>query len=108
MKVRFSAPRDIIVSARWADETVQVSQVTMMLGRVVSSSGDTLSLELADLTRLGRRERYARHHSVSVVRDLSSSVQILNRHPRRTTGIVLGMLVGFLGDVFLIAYASRS
>jgi hypothetical protein len=103
--VRFTVPRDIVVAVKGGSETVPVSQATTILGRVVSSKGDTLALELTEITAKRGRERYPSQHSVSVVRDSSTSVQLLDKHPGRTTGIVLGMVVGFVGDVFLLLYA---
>jgi hypothetical protein len=103
--VRFAVPRDITVAARGGNGTVPVAQVTTMFGRVLSSSGDTLSLELAEIIGKSGRERYTSQHSANVVRDSSTSVQLLDRHPGRTTGIVLGMAVGFIADVFLLLYS---
>lgn len=105
--VRFAVPRDISVTTAGANETVRVSQVTTIFGRVVSSNGDTLSLEPAEIIGQRGRERYGSQHSVSVVRDSSTRVQLLNRNPGRTTGIVLGMAVGFIADVFLLLYLSQ-
>ncbi len=105
--VRFSVPRDITMAATGGNETVPVPQVTTVFGRVLSSSGDTLSLELAEIIGQRGRERYSGQQAVRVVRDSSTRVQLLNRNPGRTTGIVLGMAVGFIGDVFLLLYLSQ-
>ncbi len=105
--VRFAAPRSVAVLSKGTGDTVRVVQARVVLGRIVSASGDALTVELAEISGPADREKFSGQQQATIALDSAADVQVLNRHPGRTAGLVVGMALGFIGDVFLFLYLAH-
>ena len=84
VRVRFSAPRAVVVRTRDTDSTFVAERVD---GRVVGVSGDTLELVASELTlRDGRIVSPSPEPRVRVVRDAATLVE--ERRPERQWAVV--------------------
>lgn len=94
VRVRFSAPRAVVVRTRSADSTVVAERVD---GRVVGVSGDTIELVASDLSlRDGRVVSPSPESRVRVVRDAATLVEERRAQRQWTVFVLAGLAVAAL------------
>ena len=105
--VRFAESRAVAVMTKGIGDTVRVVRASVVLGRIVSAPAGALTLELAEISGPADREKFSGEHQAIIALDSTVDVQVLNTHPGRTAGMIVGMAVGFIGDVFLFLYLAH-
>ena len=98
--IRFSQPRDVYAVRRTdgrsaPKDSIRVPGVTSVLGRIADQRNDSLEILLSGTSGARGRTSFGNKHVLTIARDTSVTMKILNRNPSRNTGLLFGAVAGW-------------
>jgi hypothetical protein len=102
--VTFTEPRDVDAVVLRYDlsregvptDSLFLPRITRLVGRIQASRNDSLMILLSEANGDRGRVSFGRKHSTVLARDPKARVVVLDRHPSRTAGMLVGVLAGML------------